>query len=129
MSPTSPQDPQPVDPKDQGPKPDYPQPPIHAPGSIAEMRPRADHGEESYRGLGRLTDKVALITGGDSGIGRAVAIAFAREGADVILSYLPEEADDAEDTARWVERAGRRAVRLPGDIRVDKELPWKQVPR
>jgi NAD(P)-dependent dehydrogenase (short-subunit alcohol dehydrogenase family) len=116
-TPASPQDPKPVDPREQGPAPAYPQAPIHAPGSIAEMTPRADHGETSYRGLGRLTDKVALITGGDSGIGRAVAIAFAREGADVILSYLPEEAADAEDTARWVEQAGRRAVRLPGDIR------------
>jgi hypothetical protein len=80
------------------------------------MNPRADHGEESYRGLGRLQDKVALITGGDSGIGRAVAIAFAREGAHVALSYLPEEEQDAEDTASWVRDAGRQALLLPGDI-------------
>jgi NAD(P)-dependent dehydrogenase (short-subunit alcohol dehydrogenase family) len=112
----SPQEQKPADPRQQGPKPSYPQPPIEPPGSIEEMRPRADHGEESYRGLGRLKDKVALITGGDSGIGRAVAIAFAREGADVLLSYLPEEDGDGQDTRGWVERAGRRAVTLPGDI-------------
>src|SRR5436190_14852376 len=94
----SPQTPDRVDPKAQGPKPEYPQQPIASPGSPAEMRPRPNHGEESYRGLGRLTDKVALITGGDSGIGRAVAIAFAREGADVLISYLPEEERDAQDT-------------------------------
>jgi NAD(P)-dependent dehydrogenase (short-subunit alcohol dehydrogenase family) len=86
------------------------------PGRTDEMRPRPDHGEESYRGSGRLTGKRALITGGDSGIGRAVAIAFAREGADVAISYLAEEADDAAETVSWVERAGRRAVTLPGDL-------------
>ncbi len=104
------------DPKTQGPRPEYPQRAIDPPGSIEEMTPRADHGEESYEGLGRLRDRVALITGGDSGIGRAVAIAFAREGADVLLSYLPEEEDDAQDTADWVARAGRRAVCVAGDI-------------
>jgi NAD(P)-dependent dehydrogenase (short-subunit alcohol dehydrogenase family) len=113
---SAPQDPAVVDPKKQGPKPEYPQQPIEPPGSDAEMTPRADHGEESYRGLGRLKDRVALITGGDSGIGRAVAIAFAREGADVALSYLPEEEADAEETAQWVEHAERKALRLPGDI-------------
>jgi NAD(P)-dependent dehydrogenase (short-subunit alcohol dehydrogenase family) len=116
----SPQSPRPADPKAQGPTPEYPQQPIAPPGSIHEMSPKPDHGEESYEGLGRLTDRVALITGGDSGIGRAVAIAYAREGADVLVSYLPEEEADAEDTCRWVERAGRRAVRLPGDIRDER---------
>ena len=79
------------------------------------MDPRPDHGEESYRGSGRLTGKAAVITGADSGIGRAVAIAYAREGADVLISYLNED-DDARDTAKWVEQAGRRAVVVPGDL-------------
>jgi len=86
------------------------------PGTEAELTPRADHGESSYRGSGRLEGKAALITGGDSGIGRAVAIAFAREGADVLISYLNEH-EDAEESARWVEDAGRKAVLVPGDIR------------
>ena len=85
------------------------------PGSTEQMTPRPDHGEESYRGSGRLAGKAALITGGDSGIGRAVAIAFAREGADVIISYLDEH-EDAEETRRWVEEAGRVAVLAPGDV-------------
>jgi NAD(P)-dependent dehydrogenase (short-subunit alcohol dehydrogenase family) len=85
------------------------------PGRDHQLDPPADHGQESYRGSGRLADKVAVITGGDSGIGRAVAIAFAREGADVVLSYL-EEDDDAQETARWVEDAGRKAVLIPGDL-------------
>ena len=85
------------------------------PGSTREMRPRPDHGEESYRGSGRLEGKKAVITGADSGIGRAVAIAFAREGADVLISYLSEDAD-AEETARLVREAGRRAVLVRGDI-------------
>ena len=85
------------------------------PGHTAEMDPRPDHGEESYRGTGRLTGKAAVITGADSGIGRAVAIAYAREGADVLISYLDED-DDARDTAKWVEQAGRRAVVVPGDL-------------
>lgn len=79
------------------------------------MEPRPDCGEESYEGHGRLRDKVAVITGGDSGIGRAVAIAYAREGADVLISYL-EEHDDAEDTARYIEQAGRKVVLVPGDL-------------
>ncbi|HEY3953389.1 MAG TPA: SDR family NAD(P)-dependent oxidoreductase, partial [Streptosporangiaceae bacterium] len=79
------------------------------PGRTGEMNPRPDHGEESYRGSGRLEGKAAVITGADSGIGRAVAIAFAREGADVLISYLDEH-DDARETARWVEQAGRKAV-------------------
>ncbi|HET8547038.1 MAG TPA: SDR family oxidoreductase [Bryobacteraceae bacterium] len=80
------------------------------------MKPKADHGEASYKGYGRLQGKAALITGGDSGIGRAVAIAFAREGADVAIAYLPQEESDAKETERWVREAGRRALRLPGDI-------------
>jgi NAD(P)-dependent dehydrogenase (short-subunit alcohol dehydrogenase family) len=85
------------------------------PGTQAEMTPRPDCGEESYRGSGRLTGKAAVITGADSGIGRAVAIAYAREGADVLIAYLNED-DDARDTAKHVEEAGRRAVLVPGDI-------------
>lgn len=85
------------------------------PGSEEEMTPQADHGESSYKGTGRLEGRHALITGADSGIGRAVAIAFAREGADVAISYLSEETD-ARDTERLVTEAGRRAVLLPGDI-------------
>ena len=81
------------------------------------MRTMPDHGEGSYVGKGMMTDRAALITGGDSGIGRAVAIAFAREGADVAISYLEDEQADAEDTRDWVERAGRRCLLLPGDIR------------
>ena len=85
------------------------------PGTEAKLTPRADHGEESYKGSGKLAGKAAIITGGDSGIGRAVAIAFAREGADVLLSYLNEH-DDARETAHWVEQAGRKCVLVAGDI-------------
>ncbi len=85
------------------------------PGTLGEMDPKPDHGEESYRGSGRLTGKAAVITGGDSGIGRAVAIAFAREGADVLISYLNEH-EDAKDTAKYVEEAGRKCVLVPGDL-------------
>jgi NAD(P)-dependent dehydrogenase (short-subunit alcohol dehydrogenase family) len=86
------------------------------PGLTSAMRPRPDHGEDTYRGTGKLADMRALVTGGDSGIGRAVAIAYAREGADVAISYLPEEQEDAEETRRLVAEAGRRAVLLPGDL-------------
>jgi hypothetical protein len=90
---------------------------IQPPGTEAEMTPHADHGEASYRGCDKLTGRVAVITGGDSGIGRAVAIAYAREGADVLISYLNEQEDaDARETARHVEAAGRRCVMVPGDI-------------
>jgi NAD(P)-dependent dehydrogenase (short-subunit alcohol dehydrogenase family) len=116
MASSSPQSPAAIDPKKQGPKPEYPQKPIEPPGSIDEMTPRSDHGEQSYKGLGRLTDRVALITGGDSGIGRAVAIAYAREGAHVVISYLPEEEADAADTCTWIEKAGRRSLSVAGDI-------------
>lgn len=86
------------------------------PGLTTAMTPMPDHGEETYVGHGKLDGQAALITGGGSGIGRAVAIAYAREGADVAISYLPEEQSDAEETAHWVEQAGRTAVLLPGDI-------------
>ena len=95
--------------------PDEPQQP--RPGLVRDMRTKPDHGEESYVGKGLLNGKVALVTGGDSGIGRAVAIAYAREGADIAIAYLPDEQPDAEDTRGWVEKAGRRCLLLPGDLR------------
>lgn len=104
-------------PKERGAKPPFPEPKQQPPGHEQAMQEKPDHGEESYRGYDRLRDKIALITGADSGIGKAVAIAYAREGAHVAVSYLPEEEDDARETVRWVEQAGRRALRLPGDIR------------
>jgi NAD(P)-dependent dehydrogenase (short-subunit alcohol dehydrogenase family) len=85
------------------------------PGSTSAMTPRPDHGEDSYRGSGRLTGKVAVITGADSGIGRAVAIAYAREGADVVIAYLSEH-EDARETQSWVEKAGRKALLVAGDL-------------
>ncbi|MGC5172328.1 SDR family oxidoreductase [Micromonospora sp. DT81.3] len=97
-----------------------PQPPAQdqgQPGTTGDTMPTPDHGEQTYRGSSRLSGRRALITGGDSGIGRAVAIAFAREGADVAISYLPEEQEDAEDTAKRIAEAGVKALNLPGDLR------------
>jgi NAD(P)-dependent dehydrogenase (short-subunit alcohol dehydrogenase family) len=93
---------------------------IAHPGRTSDMQEQPDHGEESYRGSGRLAGRKAVITGGDSGIGRAVAIAFAREGADVLISYLEEEEQDAQETVRLIQDAGRQAVTVPGDIRDEK---------
>ncbi|HEY0098904.1 MAG TPA: SDR family oxidoreductase [Pyrinomonadaceae bacterium] len=104
------------DPKEQGAKPPFEEQPQDVPGIESEMTPKPDYGADSYRGHGRLANKAALITGGDSGIGRAVAVAFAREGADVLISYLAEEESDARETARVVEEAGRRCVAVAGDI-------------
>jgi NAD(P)-dependent dehydrogenase (short-subunit alcohol dehydrogenase family) len=103
------------DPKEACAKPPLPEQTQLIPGSTTEMDPKPDHGEGSYRGGGRLQARVAVIKGTESGIGRAVAIAFAREGADVLISYLSEH-EGARETVRWVEQAGRRAVLLAGDI-------------
>lgn len=102
-------------------RPTPPHPAQHQdpPGKTALMQPVPDHGEGSYKGDGKLSGKVAVITGADSGIGKAVAIAFAREGADIVISYLSEE-EDAADTVKWVEEAGRRAVSIPGDIKSEE---------
>lgn len=97
------------------PKPPFKPQPQPVPGDQSQMEPYPDCGESSYEGADRLTGKIALITGGDSGIGRAVAIAFAREGADVAISYLDEH-EDAKETARWVEDAGRQCLLLPGTL-------------
>ncbi|MFZ0524537.1 MAG: SDR family oxidoreductase [Xanthobacteraceae bacterium] len=101
------------------PKPPFPSQHQPMPGETDAMRPRPDHGEQSYRGSGKLAGKKAIITGADSGIGRAVAIAFAREGADILIAYLDEH-DDAKETQRIVEEAGRKAVLLAGDIQSAK---------
>ncbi|WP_104203870.1 SDR family oxidoreductase [Billgrantia saliphila] len=105
------------DPTEQYPKPPFPEQPQEWPGLASEMEPRPDHGEESYRGSGRLTGRKALITGGDSGIGRAAAIAYAREGADVAINYLEAEESDAREVIELIEAEGRTAVAIPGDIR------------
>ena len=96
---------------------DFPKQEQDQPGLTGKTEPRPDHGEKTYVGSGRLAGCRALITGGDSGIGRAVAIAYAREGADVAISYLLEEQSDADETADWVRQTGRRALLLPGDAR------------
>ena len=106
----------------QNPATKYPRPPFQKqsqpwPGLASKMDPRPDHGEESYKGSGRLMGRKALITGGDSGMGRAAAIAFAREGADVAINYLPDEEPDAAEVVAYIKQAGRTAVAIPGDLR------------
>jgi NAD(P)-dependent dehydrogenase (short-subunit alcohol dehydrogenase family) len=105
-----------TDPRTAGRTPPQPRQQQGPPGFTDELNPRPDHGEHSYRGCGKLEGRAALITGADSGIGRAVAIAFAREGAEVLISYLCEH-EDANETARWVEETGRRAVLVAGDVK------------
>ncbi|HBI20555.1 MULTISPECIES: SDR family oxidoreductase [unclassified Brevundimonas] len=104
------------DPREQYPKPPFPRQPQPVPGEAREMDPKPDHGETSYQGAGKLKGRKALITGADSGIGRAAAIAYAREGADVALSYLPSEKKDAAEVIALIEAEGRKAIDLPGDI-------------
>ncbi|MFP1723351.1 SDR family oxidoreductase [Lonsdalea quercina] len=104
-------------PVDAYPQPPFPSQPQTPPGLASKMQPQPDHGEKSYRGTGRLEGRKALVTGGDSGIGRAVAIAYAREGADVAINYLPEEESDAKEVIDLIRAEGRTAVAIPGDIR------------
>lgn len=101
----------------QYPQPEFPKQPQSAPGTVHNMQPAADHGETSYKGFGRMVGRRALITGADSGIGRAAAIAYAREGADIVLNYLPEEEADAQEVVKLIEAEGRKAVTVPGDIK------------
>lgn len=107
-------------PVNQYPSPPFAQQPQSPPGLASKMNPRPDHGETSYQGSGRLVGRKALVTGGDSGIGRAAAIAFAREGADVAINYLPVEEPDAREVVQLIRETGRRAVAIPGDIRDEK---------
>ena len=107
------------DPRAQYPRPPFPEQPQPAPGLARDMEPKPDHGETSYKGSGKLTGRKALVTGGDSGIGRAAAIAFAREGADVAISYLPDEEADAQEVMQLIEADGRKALALSGDITVE----------
>lgn len=104
------------DPTKQYPQLDIPEQRQDEPGLDSKLQPKADHGQDTYRGCDRLKGRKSLITGGDSGIGRAVAIAFAREGADVAINYLPAEEEDAKETIRAIEQAGRKAISIPGDI-------------
>lgn len=107
------------DPTDQHPRPAGEGETVEHPGRTGELDQQPDHGEYSYRGSGRLTGRCAVITGGDSGIGRAVSIAFAREGADVLITHLDAEKEDAQTTAHWVQQAGRRAVTVAADLSVE----------
>src|ERR1700710_1537500 len=104
-------------PADKYPKPPYKQQSQPWPGLASKMDPRPDHGEESYRASGRRAGRKALITGGDSGMGRAAAIAYAREGADVAINYFPTEEPDAQEVIALIQQAGRKGVALPGDLR------------
>jgi len=101
----------------QYPQPEFPKQAFDAPGGVHEMNPLPDHGEKSYRGFGKLLGRKALITGADSGIGRAAAIAFAREGADIVLNYLPSEEADAKEVVALIEAEGRKAYAIPGDLK------------
>lgn len=101
----------------QYPTPKFPEQPQSAPGTVHKLQPAADHGETSYKGFGRLKNRKALITGADSGIGRAAAIAYAREGADIVLNYLPEEEQDAQEVIKLIEAEGRKAVAIAGDLK------------
>jgi NAD(P)-dependent dehydrogenase (short-subunit alcohol dehydrogenase family) len=119
-----------VDPTSKYPKPPYPGQSQPWPGLASQMNPRPDHGETSYKGSGRLTDRKALITGGDSGMGRAAAIAYAREGADVAISYYPTEEPDAREVIQLIKAAGRKALPIPGDLREEsycKQLVAKTI--
>ncbi|WP_030564821.1 SDR family oxidoreductase [Streptomyces aureocirculatus] len=111
----------PDDPTTAHPRPDFPQQEQEHPGWTGPMDPPPDHGEDSYRGSGLLRDRATVLTGGDSGIGRAVALAYAREGADVLFTHLPEEAEEARETVRLVEEAGRTAVAMPCDLREEEQ--------
>lgn len=109
---------EPQDPRSRFPKPPFEnQKQVPAPGSEEDLNPKADHGETSYQGHGRLQDRAALISGADSGIGRAVALCFAKEGADILFTYLKEEQKNADQTVKLIEATGRRAIAIPGDIR------------